>query len=107
LLHVWWTHQCWRKLRKSALLQVVICRLDASCFINLHQVCRYQVLTSLMEQLGPSLMNASMLMQVARIRLAASCYPQACCKLLSAGLLQVVICRLAASCSGNLQQACG
>jgi hypothetical protein len=64
--------------------------------------CGYQVLTSLMEQLGPGLMNASMLMQVARIRLAASCYPQACCKFLSAGLLQVVIHWLVASC----YQAC-
>jgi hypothetical protein len=35
-----------------------------------------------MEQLAASLMNASMLMQVEKIRLAASCYPQACCKLL-------------------------
>jgi hypothetical protein len=69
-------------LRKSDLLQVVIFRLDASCFINLHQVCGYQVLTSLMEQLAASLMNASILMQVEKIRLAASCYPQACCKLL-------------------------
>jgi hypothetical protein len=68
-------------LRKSGLLQVVICRLDASCFINLHQVCGYQVLTSPMEQLAESLMNASMLMQVEKIRLAASWYPQACCKL--------------------------
>jgi hypothetical protein len=65
--------------------------------------CGYQVLTSLMEQLGPGLMNASMLMQVARIRLAASCYPQACCKFLSAGLLQVVIHWLVASC---YPQAC-
>jgi hypothetical protein len=48
-----------------------------------------------------------MLMQVEKIRLAASCYPQACYKLLSAGLLQVVIRRLAASCSNNFQQACG
>jgi hypothetical protein len=47
-------------------------------------------LTSLIEQLAASVMNASMLMQVEKIRLAASCYPQACCKLLSAGLLQVV-----------------
>jgi hypothetical protein len=71
-------------LRKSGLLQDVICRLDmdASCFINLHQVCGYQVLTSLMEQLAARLMNASMLMQVEKIRLAASC-------------------------SNNLQQACG
>jgi hypothetical protein len=43
-----------------------------------------------MEQLAARLMNTSMLMQVEKIRLAASCYPQACCKLLSAGLLQVV-----------------
>jgi hypothetical protein len=43
-----------------------------------------------MEQLAASLMNASLLMQIEKIRLAASCYPQACCKLLSAGLLQVV-----------------
>jgi hypothetical protein len=51
-----------------------------------------------MEQLAASLMNASMLMQVEKIRLAASCYPQACCKLfkqytarnaqVAAGLLQ-------------------
>jgi hypothetical protein len=34
-----------------------------------------------MEQLAASLMNASMLMQVEKIRLAASCYPQPCCKL--------------------------
>jgi hypothetical protein len=45
-----------------------------------------------MEQLGPSLMNAS------------SCENQACCKLLSAGLLQVVIRRPAASC--YLQACC-
>jgi hypothetical protein len=63
-------------LRKSGLLQVVICRLDATCFINLHQVCGYQVLTSLMEQLAASLMNASMLMQVEKIRLAAGCHLQ-------------------------------
>jgi hypothetical protein len=73
-----------------------------------------------MEQLAESLMNASMLMQVEKIRLAASCYPQACCKLfkqfaaslwitsldkfykttcslLKSGLLQLDICRLAAS----------
>jgi hypothetical protein len=34
-----------------------------------------------MEQLAASLMNASLLMQIEKIRLAASCYPQACCKL--------------------------
>jgi hypothetical protein len=34
-----------------------------------------------MEQLAASLMNASMLMQVEKIRLVASYYPQACCKL--------------------------
>jgi hypothetical protein len=56
--------------------------MDASCFINLHQVCGYQVLTSLMEQLAARLMNVSMLMQVEKIRLAGSC-------------------------SNNLQQACG
>jgi hypothetical protein len=73
-------------LGKSDLLQVAICRIDASYFINLHQVCAfnsgYQVLTSLIEQLAASLMNASMLMQVEKM--------QACCKLVSAGLLQVV-----------------
>jgi hypothetical protein len=52
------------------------------------------------------LLSAGLLQVVIR-KLAASCYPQACCKLLSAGLLQVVICRLAASCSDNLQQARG
>jgi hypothetical protein len=77
LQQVWWTHQCWCKLRKSGLLQVVIFKLDASCFINLHQICGYQVLTSLIEQLAASLMNA--------------CWWWQCwCKLRKSGLLKVV-----------------
>jgi hypothetical protein len=31
----------------SGLLQIDICRLDASCFINLHQVCKCQLAASL------------------------------------------------------------
>jgi hypothetical protein len=43
----------------------------------LHQVCKSQLAASLIEQLAASLMNASMLMQVEKIRLAASCHLQA------------------------------
>jgi hypothetical protein len=31
----------------SGLLQIDICRLDATCFINLHQVCKCQLAASL------------------------------------------------------------
>jgi hypothetical protein len=31
----------------SGLLQVDICRLDATCFINLHQVCKCQLVANL------------------------------------------------------------
>ena len=105
-------------LLKSDLLQVDICRLVASWWNNLRQIRRCQFAASLIEQLAASLMNASMLIQVEKIRLAASCYPQACCKLfhqlasslwitslikqlaaslLKSGLLQLGICRLVAS----------
>jgi hypothetical protein len=84
----------------------------------LRQIRRCQFAASLIEQLAASLMNASMLIQVEKIRLAASCYPQACCKLfhqlasslwitslikqlaaslLKSGFLQLGICRLVAS----------
>jgi hypothetical protein len=53
-------------------MQVDIRRLDASCFINLQQVCEYQVASGLIDQLAASLMNASGLMQVEKIRLDAS-----------------------------------
>jgi hypothetical protein len=56
----------------------------------LHQVCKCQFAASLIEQLAASLMSASMLMQVKKIRFAA-----------------VVICRLDASCFINLHQVCG
>ena len=57
---------------KSDLLQLDICRLAASCCNNLQQACGQQVLTSLIEQLAASLLNASMLMQAAKIRLVAT-----------------------------------
>jgi hypothetical protein len=34
-------------MRSSDLLQVDICRLDATCFINLHQVCKCQLVANL------------------------------------------------------------
>ena len=64
------------------MLQLDICRLAASCCNNLQQACGQQVLTSLIEQLAASLLNASMLMQAAKIRLVATWYLLTCCKLL-------------------------
>jgi hypothetical protein len=66
-------------------------RLAASCgftgllqVVNrLQQVCwsRHQLASSLIEQLAASLMNASMLIQVEKFRLAASCHLQTWCYL--------------------------
>ena len=67
---------------KSDLLQLDICRLAASCCNNLQQACGQQVLTSLIEQLAASLLNTSMLIQAAKIRLVATWYLLTCCKLL-------------------------
>jgi hypothetical protein len=55
----------------------------------LHQVCKCQFAASLIEQLAASLMNASMLVQVEKIRLAASCHLQICCNLRVSGCVPV------------------
>ncbi len=122
------------------LFRLVIHRLDASCFINLQQVCKYQVAASLWISTCSKSDELTMLMQVVKIRLAATWYPQTCCKLFHqlaaslqitscsksdrstcsksdeltmlmqvdlSDLLQVDICRLAASWRNKLQQVCG
>jgi hypothetical protein len=49
--------------------------------INLHQVCKWQLATSLIFSTCSKSVNTSMLMQVEKIRLVKTCYPQTCCKL--------------------------
>ena len=62
------------KLIFADLLQIDICRLAASCYNNLQQACMWisSLDKSVVQQLAASRLNASMLMQVAKIRLAAS-----------------------------------
>jgi hypothetical protein len=90
--------QTWCKLWTAGLMQVVNCRLDASCELQtwcklwtagLMQVvnCRLDAICEL--QTWCKLWTAD-LMQVVNCRLDASCHPQTWCKLSSTDLMQVV-----------------
>ena len=94
-------------------LQQACCRLAASCG---HQadirMCSHRLLrlddnksAASCHQACCKLRTAGLL-QIANCRLAASCELQTCCKLRTADLLQVVAIVLAANCQNNLQQAC-
>jgi hypothetical protein len=91
LQQVWFSQLASTLMRSSNLLQVVpsdlsklvIHKLAASWWNNLHQVCKCQLASDLIDQLAASLMNASGLMQVEKIRLDATWYPQTWCKLMN------------------------
>ena len=86
-------------------LQQACCRLAASCGHQSDIRMRSHRLLQLDDnksaascQQACCKLRSTDLLQVAICRLAASCELQTCCKLRTADLLQVVNCRLAASC---------
>ena len=86
-------------------LQQVCCRLAATCDhqadirMRSHRLLRLDDNKSAAScQQACCKLRTADLLQVVNCRLAASCELQTCCKLRTAGLLQVVNCRLAANC---------